>query len=165
MRSAAARGEPPSFGLDTMVLIYHFEDHEEFGPAATELLRAAESGRCRLVVSILTRLEVLVAPKRQGREDLCRRYRELFESFPNLEVISIDASVVEIASDLRSVHNLRTPDALHLATAAHRRVDAFITEDSRHFPAEACGLPVLPIREALARLVEGSREEGGQARG
>ena len=150
--SAPARATPPTFGLDTMVLIYHFESHEELGPAATELLRAAEDGRCRLVVSILALLEVLVAPKRHRREDLCRRYREFFESFPNLEVVPIGTSVVEVASDLRAVHNLRTPDALHLGTAVHRGVDAFVTEDDRHLPSEAAAVPVRNVKWALARL-------------
>jgi predicted nucleic acid-binding protein len=137
-----------------MVLIYHFESHERFGPEASRLLRAAEEDRCRLVVSILGRLEVLVSPKRHGREDLCRRYREVFDAFPNLSVASVDAALVEIASDLRAAHNLRTPDAIHLATALRQGAAAFVTEDRRHFPAEIDGLRVLSIAGALARLEE-----------
>lgn len=154
MSPEPARAGPPSFALDTMVLIYHFEGHERFGPPASELLRAAEDGRCRLVVSLLARLELLVVPKRQGREDLCRRYRQLLESFPNLDVVPLDVAVVEIASDLRARHNLRTPDALHLATAVHRAADAFVTEDARHFPGEANGVPVRSLRQTLAQLAE-----------
>lgn len=144
--------QPPLFGVDSMVLIYHFEDHDTFGPAAAKLLRATEDGRCRLVASVLARLEVLVVPKRHGRDDLCRRYREFFGSFPHLEVLPIDAPQVEIASDLRAVHHLRTPDALHLAAALHRNADAFLTEDGRHFPSEAGGVPVVSMEAALARL-------------
>jgi predicted nucleic acid-binding protein len=144
--------EPPLFGVDSMVLIYHFESHERFGRPAAALLSAAEEDRCRLVVSILGRLEVLVAPKRHGREDLCRRYSEVFEAFPNLTVAPVDAMVVEVASDLRAAHNLRTPDAIHLATAVDRGAGAFVTEDERHYPAEAYGVPVLSIADALARL-------------
>lgn len=137
-----------------MILIYHFEEHEHFGAAATDLLQAAEEGRCRLVVSVLGRLETLVAPKRHGRDDLCRRYREVFEGFPNLEVVDVDAQVVEIGSDLRAAHGLRPPDAIHLATALHRRADAFVTEDGRHFPDEVEGLPVLSLHDTLARFGE-----------
>lgn len=150
--SVPAPAAPPTFGLDTMVLIYHFESHPEHGPAATELLRAAENGRCRLAVTIVALLEVLVVPKRQRREDLCRRYRDFFEAFPNLEVVPVDTSIVELASDLRAAHGLRTPDALHLATAVHRGTDAFVTEDDRHFPTEALGVAVRPIEWALGKL-------------
>jgi len=136
-----------------MVLIYHFEANETFGPSATELLQATEDGRCRLVLSIIGRLEVLVLPKREGRDDLCRRYREVFESFPNLSIFPVDTPVVETASDLRAAHNLRTPDAIHLATALHHGADAFITEDDRHFPEEVDGVPILSIQAALDRSV------------
>lgn len=144
--------EAPLFGVDSMVLIYHFEEHETFGTPAGELLQAAEDDRCRLVASVVARLEVLVVPKRHGRHDLCRRYREFFESFPNLEVLPIDDGIVEIASDLRAAHRLRSPDALHLAAALHRGADAFLTEDDRHFPSEAEGVPILSMRAGLARL-------------
>ena len=135
-----------------MVLIYHFEDDATFGPAAAALLRAAEEGRCRLLISVLGRLEVLVVPKRRGQDDLCRRYRDVFESFPNLEIASIDVAVADTASDLRATHTLRTPDALHLACAIECRADAFVTEDSRHFPSEAEGVPVISIRAAVERI-------------
>jgi len=121
----------PLYAVDTMLFVYHFEANERFGPAAGQLLAAAEAGRCRLVTSVLTRLEVLVVPKRQGRSDLCRRYRDLFESFPNLSVLAIGPEVAEIAADLRAAHNVRTPDALHLATAIQAGARAFVSEDRR----------------------------------
>jgi len=155
MSSEAPPKHPPLFGVDTMVLIYHFEDHGELGPPASELLQATEDGRCRLVVSVLARLEALVVPKRHGREDLCRRYREVFEGFPNLDVVLVDDRVAEIASDLRAAHNLRTPDAIHLATALYRGADAFVTQDRRHYPGEVRSLPVLTLHRALERLTEG----------
>lgn len=121
----------PLYGVDTMLFVYHFEGNERFGPAAGRLLQAAEDGRCRLVASVLALLEVLVVPKRHGREDLCQRYRDLFESFPNLSLLPVGREVVEIASDLRARHDLRTPDALHLATAIHAGAESFVSEDRR----------------------------------
>lgn len=164
VKGAESAARPPVFGVDTMILIYHFEDHEELGPPASALLQAAEEGRCRLVASVLGRLETLVAPKRHGREDLCRRYRDVFEGFPNLEVVDVGAEVVEIASDLRAAHDLRTPDAIHLATAVQRRADVFVTEDRRHFPPAVGGLRVLSLGEALGWLGE-TAGRAGEARG
>ncbi len=149
--------EDPLFGVDTMLFVYHFEENPEFGPAAGRILTAAEKGRCRLVTSILSLMETLVVPKRHGAEELCRRYREFFQSFPNLEVLPLDAPIAEIASDLRAVHSLRTPDALHLATALAARAEAFLTEDRRlrNLP----GLPVLRFEPAVVLL-----ETGGSVR-
>jgi len=121
----------PLYAVDSMLFVYHFEGHERFGPAAGRLLAAAEAGRCRLVASVLARLEVLVVPRRHGREDLCQRYRDLFDSFPNLTVLPIGPEIAEIAADLRAAHNLRTPDALHLATALQAGAKAFVSGDRR----------------------------------
>jgi len=129
--SSAAHLGRPLYGVDTMLFVYHFEANERFGEAAGALLAAAEEGRCRLVTSVLALLEVLVIPKRRGLTELCRRYREMFSSFPNLSVLPIDSAVAEVAAELRAAHAIRTPDALHLATALQARVDGFVSEDRR----------------------------------
>lgn len=131
MRAGEERVAPPLYGVDTMLFVYHFEDNERFGPAAGRLLKAAEEGRCRLVSSVLALLEVLVVPKRHGRSELCRMYRDFFESFPNLSVMPVETPVAEIAADLRAALGVRTPDALHLATALHAGAEAFVSEDRR----------------------------------
>ena len=120
---------PPLLAADTMLFIYHFENHPDFGPAAGRILGAAEGGRCRLVVSCLALMEVLVVPERHGEHELCRQYRDFFRSFPNLEMMPIDGELAEVASDLRASHRIRTPDALHLATALRAGARAFLTED------------------------------------
>lgn len=121
----------PLFAADTMLFIYHFENHPKFGAVAGRILEAAEHGRCRLVVSTLALMEVLVVPKRHGEDELCQRYRDFFQSFPNLEVLPVDLQVAEIASDLRAVYQIRTPDALHLATGRRAGARIFLSEDRR----------------------------------
>jgi predicted nucleic acid-binding protein len=130
-----------------MVFVYHFEENEEFGPAAGRLLRAAEDGQCRLVCYVVSMLEVLVAPKRRGQKDLCRIYREMFESFPHLSMLPVDTGVAEIASDLRAAHKLRTPDAIHLATALRAGAAAFVSQDGRLQGIRPQGLKILALTE------------------
>lgn len=136
---------PVLYGIDSMVFVYHFEGNKEFGQAAGRLLRAAEEGRCRLVCSVLALLEVLVAPKRRGQEDLCRIYREMFEAFPHLSMLPVDTGIAETASDLRAAHTLRTPDAIHLATALQAGAAAFVSQDGRLKGIQPQGLKVLPL--------------------
>ncbi len=138
-------GRLPLYGVDTMLFVYHFEGNEEFGPAAGRILKAAEEGRVRLVTSVLSLLEVLVIPKRYRHQELCRRYREFFESFPNLRLLSVDSEIAEIASGLRADHELRTPDSIHVATAIHAGVDAFVTQDLRLKKIRS--FPVLALQE------------------
>lgn len=135
----------PIYGADTMLFIYHFEDSELFGKAAQDLLRRTEEGKCHLVCSVLSLLEVLVVPKRLGRLDLCQRYRELFASFPHLSLLGADAEIAEIASDLRARYQIRTPDSIHVASAIAARADAFISEDARLKKIQE--IPVLSLAE------------------
>jgi predicted nucleic acid-binding protein len=128
-----------------MVFIYHFEEHPQFGASAARLLHSAEEGRCHLVASILTLMEILVVPKRTGQTALTRFYREFFLGFPHLSLLPIDAAIAEVASDLRARHRLRTPDALHLATAMHQGAEGFVTEDARLGAVEE--IPILRLTE------------------
>lgn len=142
--------EQPIYGVDTMLFVYHFEANPEFGPAAGRILGAAEKGRCRLVTSVLSLLEALVVPNRTGAKELCRRYRDFFESFPNLETLPLDIPIAELASGLRAAHTVRMPDAIHLATALSAGVQGFLTED-RRLPGLP-KLPVLRLEEAADRI-------------
>ena len=121
-----------SYGIDSMVLVYHFEANPTFGMAASRILGAAESNRCRLVASILAEIEVLVVPKREGVTELVSQYRDFFRFFPNLEVVDLTTEIADLASDLRARYSsLRTPDAIHIATAVASGVDKFISADER----------------------------------
>jgi predicted nucleic acid-binding protein len=128
-----------------MLFIYHFENHEQLGPLAEPVLHAAENGACHLVTSMLTLLEMLVVPKRLGLTSLCHKYRELLDSFPNLSLQPIDREVIEIASDVRAAYNIRTPDAIQLATAIRARADLFISQDGRLKKVEA--IRVVPLEK------------------
>jgi predicted nucleic acid-binding protein len=136
---------PPLYGADSMLFIYHFENNQEFGEAAAHLLRRTESGRCRLVCTTLALLEVLVVPKRSGRVDLCQRYREVFDSFPNLRMQPVGEEIAEIASDLRARYNIKTPDAIHAAGAIAAGADAFISQDGNLKKIRE--IPVLSLHE------------------
>jgi len=51
-----------------------------------------------------------------------------------------------IAARLRGSYGIRTPDALHLATAVVTGADAFVTADARLF--RVTEVDVVPLREA-----------------
>jgi len=47
-----------------------------------------------------------------------------------MQLVSIDSETAKVAADLRARYNLRTPDALQLATAIKAGCDAFLTNDA-----------------------------------
>ncbi len=65
---------------------------------------------------------------RRGDEVLQQRYRQLFGSVTGL---AIPESIDDDAAILRANHQLKTPDALHLAIALHHECGSFWTNDDR----------------------------------
>jgi len=49
----------------------------------------------------------------------------------NLSIIDVDYKIADIASRLRANYNIKTPDAITLATGISMNVDCFITNDTK----------------------------------
>jgi predicted nucleic acid-binding protein len=119
------------FAADTMLFIYHFEDHKRYASVTEKLLVAWEKGAHRGVTSIITLLEVLVKPKRDDNPDAVRDYRDLLLSYPNLQMVPVDVQCAETASDLRARYGIKTPDAIQVSAALLGGATAFVTNDDQ----------------------------------
>lgn len=117
-------------GLDTMIFIYHFEENQIYSPLTFSIFESLEKGNFSAITSILTLLEILVKPKREGNLILTERYKILLETFPNLQVKTLDENIADIASSLRANYNINTPDAIQVATSLEAQADIFITNDT-----------------------------------
>ena len=60
---------------------------------------------------------------------LAEKYESIFERTPELTLVSVDTGIGRLAAKLRAVYALRTPGALHLATAMIHGADFFLTND------------------------------------
>jgi predicted nucleic acid-binding protein len=56
--------------------------------------------------------------------------QNLLTDFPNLTWVPVDLEIAKQAARIRAVYNLKTPDALHAATAFLSGATAFITNDA-----------------------------------
>lgn len=112
--------------LDACVLIYAFEDDPVFGPRVRAAL--AEAPPECLAISPLVKFECQVAPMRSGNLLLQRHYEEGFGQFRQLDM---PEEVFLLGAELRARFGLKSPDALHLATAQFHRCDALWTNDAR----------------------------------
>jgi predicted nucleic acid-binding protein len=81
-----------------------------------------------LATSRLSRLECRVKPLRAGDLALLALYDAFFAS-SEVVLWEIDAAVVEKATELRATLNIKTPDAIHLATAVLGKASGFLTGD------------------------------------
>ena len=77
-----------------------------------------------------TLLELTVLPLRQGRQDIADQYEILLTHFPNLELVPLSRVILLEAASLRATQGLRTPDAIHVATAVISGASAIVTNDA-----------------------------------
>jgi predicted nucleic acid-binding protein len=67
----------------------------------------------------------------------------LLTSFPHFELVAPDAPIALRVAGLRAERGLRTPDAIHIATAIERGGTVFLTNDRRLATVQSVGLGVL----------------------
>ena len=123
-------------GLDSAPLIYFIEQNPAYLEMVRFFFRALDRGEFRVVTSVLTLSEVLVYPLRQGNAALAQEYLDILFYQQGLSTIEVTSDIAQAAAQLRAVHNLRTPDAVQMATAIHGGASFFLTNDAR--------LPSLP---------------------
>ena len=81
-----------------------------------------------LVTSRLTRLECRSKPLAAGDTATLAQF-DVFFAGVELTLAEVSAAVIERATDLRAKYNLKTPDALHYATAVEVGATVFLTGD------------------------------------
>jgi predicted nucleic acid-binding protein len=81
--------------------------------------------------------ELLVQPYRDSGPQRVDEFYALLTTYPNLEWISPNLEIADIAARIRATHRLRTPDALQAATAVHAGATALVTNDPAFKRVEA----------------------------
>ncbi|WP_026601426.1 type II toxin-antitoxin system VapC family toxin [Methylomonas sp. 11b] len=116
--------------LDACCIIYLIESQQEQGRKTRALVHEALKSNAQLVVSRLSFLECRVLPLKSKNSALLDSYDRFFQ-LPGLEVVELDANVIDVATELRANHpgSLRTPDAIQLACAITSGADQFLTGD------------------------------------
>jgi predicted nucleic acid-binding protein len=128
-------------GLDSAPLIYFIEENPTYLEMTDAFFEAMVRGEFRVVTSVVTLLEVLVYPLRQGNRILAQQYRDILFNEEGLTTIAVSPAIAEEAAQLRATYNLQTPDSIQMATAISGGASFFLTNDAR--------LPSLPGLEVL----------------
>jgi predicted nucleic acid-binding protein len=69
-------------------------------------------------------------PLRQGNDELLQQFDDFFAS-ADLTKLPITTETFDLATELRALQGVKTPDALHLATAILGECQEFWTNDLR----------------------------------
>jgi len=77
----------------------------------------------------MTLLEIMVKPKKEKNLAAAEEYQIIISNFPNLEIVDVNHEISDIASTLRATYNIKTPDAIQIATCINKGGTAFFTND------------------------------------
>lgn len=122
-------------------MIYFIEANPTYVGVIRPFFQAMDAGNFTAVTSMVTLLEVLVHPLRQGDAALAQQYTAFLLNSQGLTSLTVTQNVAEEVARLRAAHNLRTPDAIQMATALVAGAQHFLTNDT--------GLPSLPNLQVL----------------
>jgi predicted nucleic acid-binding protein len=115
--------------LDANPLIYTVEKHPVYGPLLQPLWRAAQARTLEVITSELTLMETLVGPLKNSDTALERAYERALLG-TDVRLLPITQAILREAAQLRATTKLKTPDALHAATAQQAGCALFITNDT-----------------------------------
>lgn len=131
--------------LDTSPIIYSIERHIEYWQLLKPIWEKLPSGNIHLISSELLLLECLIIPLRTNNTVLIDAYDQFLSS--RITLHPIRESILRSAAQLRATNNLKTPDAIHAATALNIGCTLFLTNDAgwRTIP----GLSVVVLKDIL----------------
>jgi predicted nucleic acid-binding protein len=132
--------------LDTNPIIYSVERHPVYWPLLQLLWQAAKGKTIEIVSSDLALLETLVGPLKSGDTALATAYEQLFQQ-AQTRLLPITQAVLREAAGLRATTRLKTPDAVHAATARQAGCALFVTNDAAF--RGLAGLPVVILDDLL----------------
>lgn len=139
----------PSAGLvylDANPVIYSVEKHPLYWALLQPLWQAAKGKTIELVSSDLVLMETLVGPLKSGNTALAAAFEQLFQQ-AQTRLLPITQPIPREAARLRATTRLKTPDALHAATARQAGCALVVTNDP-DFRGVA-GLPLVILDDLL----------------
>ncbi len=132
--------------IDSVVIIYTLQANSSFYELLEPLWAEFQARNISIVSSELAIPEVLASPRRSGDLEQIGIYENLLFC-SGINLIPIDREILLLATELRVKHRLKTPDAIHAATAISNNCRRFITND-RDF-CNIAELPVVILSELL----------------
>jgi predicted nucleic acid-binding protein len=113
---------------DAMLFIYLLEGNPEYSARVRHLLEHSFEREDQLLTSFVGLAEVMAGAGRSPVLSTPASMREAIDEM-GFAYLPFDAGAVDTFSRLRSVHRVKTANAIHLSCAAAAGVDLFLTGD------------------------------------
>lgn len=121
----------PSSGsvyVDAQIIIYSVEKSPIYLEVLSPLWQTSRNSPLQIITSELSMLEIMTGPIKNDNQQLIETYEELLTG-TEICLIPIDMDILMEAARLRAKTSLRTPDAIHAATALISSCETLITND------------------------------------
>ena len=128
--------------VDAQILIYTVERFPKYFDVVLPLWQASRDSQLEVVTSELSILEVMTGPIKTGNQHLIEAYEGLVMG-TEIRLIPIDTQVLMDAARLRAETSLRTPDAIHVATAILAGCETLVTNDLAFRSVNAINVQIL----------------------
>ena len=122
-------GRHQKIGIDTSVFIFEVEANPKYVELVHPIFQWMEKPASQAVTSTVTILELLVQPYRRADLDTVNKFYALLSTHPNLRWVELTLPVADAAAGLRAEFNLKTPDAIQVASALALQATGFISND------------------------------------
>jgi predicted nucleic acid-binding protein len=129
MKVSDALAGVSSVYFDSAPLVYYVEENPAYVNQMDAIIEQIERAGMEAFSSVILLPEVLMLPTRLGKTQLVQAYREILFNSRQFQVVAVSLQTAERATELRAAYNLRTPDAIHMATALETGCGAFLTND------------------------------------
>ncbi len=114
--------------LDTCIYIYHLDNHSDFGQRASKFFEDAEKQKIQIIASPLILHEIMSGIYKYS-SDIAEEIYALLISHPGIQWVDYSIEIADLSASVRARLNLKTPDAIHLATALKEKCLSFVTND------------------------------------
>lgn len=133
--------------LDTNIFILAYDQKDPKGEKALKLLNKIQDSNNQIFISVIVFEEFLVKIYKQGLERNLADYENFLTAGGTISVIDVNKQIARLAAKIRADYSsIRTPDAIHIATALVVNAKLFITTD-RRLPKKIKNLEIRSLSE------------------
>ena len=129
MQIAKALSDVSLLCIEAAPFIYYTESRPIYVDKMREIFRLMNEGQFEVLSSTIALSECLTKPLKEKDQFLVSEFSSLFENTYWLTLIPVDMAIARQSAVLRAKYGLKTPDALHMATALESGCHAFLTND------------------------------------
>jgi predicted nucleic acid-binding protein len=115
--------------IDSNIFIAYLSKEEGYYSFSENTFKKLDRGVISGAFSSIMFSEVISISEDPKSSEIIRRFVDHFGK--NLVEVPADKNICLLAAEIRAKHNIKLPDAIHLASAIETKTDIFVTADKK----------------------------------